>query len=214
MSKTTMDDTLTSTQPPIKNEEPIETKKTEPSKVSIELAKLDQMLEAKCDVRYMLSQIYKICILLYRKNALEDKKYSLDKEPELFAEMDNIKSTYNNRGVVAFKIISGGIQFVAGAIGVGGAFATAAQTWAGVSQALGTSAGLPSAISTILGEKSEANRSVYSFMQQTLQKKQEDRKRSSSEDDQKLQQLLSESKQQDKECSEVIRSLLYSSNSS
>lgn len=211
MSKTSIDETLTHKKIIRTSEEPVVVKETENNVISIELAKLEQMLEVKSEAREMLSQMYRILTLLYRMNARNDKKYALDKEPEIWAEMANVKASYNNRSVVAFKIITGGIQFVAGAIGIGGAFSQSAQAWANISQATGMGAQLPSAISTILGEKSEANRSVYSFMQQVLQKKQEDRNRSTADSEQKTQQVLNEGKQAEKEASEVVRSILYNS---
>lgn len=207
MAKTNMDDALIGAQPSLKNDTPPKTETAAASKTSQWFSKLDAIDLA--NDRKMMAAIYTIQIFLYRKAANEDAKYALDKEPEIWIEMTNIKNTYNNWSVVVFKITGGVIQIAAGVIGGGGAFTQSAQMWANVSQAVGTSAGLPTAISSILGEKSEANRSVYTFMQQTLQKKQEDRKRSSNEGEQKIQQLLNEERQQEKERSEMIRSISH-----
>ncbi|NGX43590.1 MAG: hypothetical protein K940chlam7_01888, partial [Chlamydiae bacterium] len=75
----------------------------------VQVVKLEQLInDPNCEFRSILHQIYKVATVLHRLSNRENKIYAQNKELEMFAEVKNVKGTYNNWKVVTITIVSGG----------------------------------------------------------------------------------------------------------
>jgi len=90
--------------------------------LQLELKSLDDMMNSKCEFRNILSQIYKVMLILHRLGCREDKSYALDKEIEMQVEIKKIKESYNSWPVLVITCISGGLTIAGGVVGIFGAF--------------------------------------------------------------------------------------------
>lgn len=107
---------------PVETEQQVPEEKVSEDVLKLELKSLDEMINSKCEFRNILSQIYKVMLVLHRLGCREDKTYALDKEIEMHFEIKKIKDSYNSWPVLVITCISGGLTIVGGVVGIFGAF--------------------------------------------------------------------------------------------
>ncbi len=116
--------------------------------IDVQLIAMDALLaDPKADFRTVLEQAYKILMLMSHRLRQTNRTYVLDQEPQLFAQVNELKETYNSWGVLAITIASGTLTIAGGLVGAG-----AAIPGTGLGQSLANSA--PNALGWLSSESS------------------------------------------------------------
>lgn len=90
--------------------------------INTQLTSLDTLLlDPKADFRIVLEQAYKILMLMSHRLRQTNHRYVMDQEPELFAQVSELKGTYGSWQVLAITIASGSLSIVGGLVGAGAA---------------------------------------------------------------------------------------------
>lgn len=167
-------------------------------RINGELLMIDEMLlDPKCDFAMVLQQAYRVLDLLQRLAARSDKTYALDKEPELWEQVQELKGSFNTWKVLAVAIISGVLTAAGGFLSIasiipgtaaGQGLANAAPNVFGFLSDANNSKAISSVgegaklfgqgsdvFRQIFNNTDEAKRVVHNYLLQDLQRKQSDR---------------------------------------
>ena len=171
-------------------------------RINAELLAIDDMLnDPKCNFSLVLQQAYRVLDLLQRLTSRNDKSYSLDKEPEIWDQVQQLKGSYNTWQVMVTAIVTGVLSGISGLVGIAAVFpgtpagqaladaspklfsafanADGAKTIRDISDATQKFSQGTGSIQKLVGDTDEAKRVVYNYMMQEYQRKQNDRNESS-----------------------------------
>lgn len=186
-----------SNQPP-QQDTTVEHPQTVQDTLNVQLTKLDNMLEdPNCDHSRVLEQAYKILMLMSRLLGQTEKEYVLDQEPELYAQVKELKGTYNTWTVLAITIASGSLTIAGGFVGMGAAIpgtalgqtmgnaapnalgwlsnADWAKKLANIGQGMGGVGQGTGAFGKLAGDSNEAKRSFCHIVIEEIKRKRSDR---------------------------------------
>ncbi len=100
----------------------IETQNTVDQTLNVELTAMDELLNnPNRDHGRVLEQAYRVIMLMSRMLGQTEKLYVLDQEPQLYAQVNKLKGTYNTWTVLAITIASGSLSIAGGFVGMGAA---------------------------------------------------------------------------------------------
>jgi len=170
----------------------------------------DQELQKgeQADFNKLEKQIFKIVVLMMRRDSRFDHKFAFDSDMEIEIQSNKIKGTYNTWYSLTVTVISAGLQIAAGGAGFS-QFAGVAQKTAETTMTsldgIGRGTGL---FSQLLGNRDVSVRSLYEAQQQHMKNLQQDRQQAYSSKQSQQNQMSQTCREADQKAHSTAKNML------